>query len=266
MKYTITIAADCRKGHVRRKNQDNFWCASQYLDMIHDDAPETVVVTASPGDAPAAAIFDGMGGEQLGEHASYLAATVFDERYPDRFVEDGCAFLDDVCREANARICQHGVEINVSGNMGTTAAMILFGAKRVHIANVGDSRIYRMSGGRLTQISLDHSLECPGRKKAPLTQFLGIPETEFVIEPYKATFPYKAGDRYLLCSDGLTDMVDEDAIASVLKSGDSVEETCARLRDAALEGGGRDNVTVIVCETAATRSRGLFAKWFKKEQ
>lgn len=264
MNYTINMAADCHKGRVRKINQDNLWCADHYLEMVNEGLEDIVTASYTSDEHPTTAVFDGMGGEQFGEHASYIAASTYHELYQkfDMYGEED--FFNAACQIINGRICEHGAELKV-GNMGTTGAMILFGKDRVHIANVGDSRIYRISGGKMTQISVDHSMECPGRKKAPLTQFLGIPETEFIIQPHFASFPYKDGDRYLLCSDGLTDMVEEETINAMINAEKSVETACAKLRDAALQGGGRDNVTVILCETVGKRSSFPFFKWFKRK-
>ena len=87
----------------------------------------------------------------------------------------------------------------------------------------------------------------PPKKKTPLTQHLGINPEDFLIEPYIAKGELKAGDVYLLCSDGLTDMLSNLEIDEILSAGASPEEDVRRLVDAALEKGGKDNVTAIVC-------------------
>lgn len=265
MKHTICIAADCHKGLVRSINQDNFWCADRYLEMVNEGLEAPVVAEYTPDETPTAAVFDGMGGEQFGEHASYIASSTYHELYHQFDVYGEDDFFNAACSIINGRICEHGAELKV-GNMGTTGAMILFSKEHVRIANVGDSRIYRISGSQMTQISVDHCMECPGRKKAPLTQFLGIPETEFIIQPHIAKFPLEAGDRYLLCSDGLTDMVEEEQILAMIKEEATVEAACTRLREAALAGGGRDNITVIVCEVVGEKTKRSFWDFFKRKK
>ena len=85
------------------------------------------------------------------------------------------------------------------------------------------------------------------RKKAPLTQHLGINPEDFLIEPYIAKGELAAGDQYLLCSDGLTDMLSNLEISCIMSESETAEVCADRLVHAALERGGRDNVTVIVC-------------------
>ena len=107
-----------------------------------------------------------------------------------------------------------------------------------------------MRQGEFLQLSEDHIEHFPGweRRKAPLTQHLGIDPEDMLIEPYIAKGDLRKGDVYLLCSDGLTDMLTNVEISCIMDSAASVDECASRLVDAALEKGGRDNVTVIVCK------------------
>ena len=102
--------------------------------------------------------------------------------------------------------------------------------------------------GQIVQLSEDHVERREGKstRKAPLTQHLGIDPEEYLIEPYIAFRKYRSGDVYLVCSDGLTDMVPEEEIGRILRTG-SLTDAAAALRDRALENGGRDNVTVLLC-------------------
>jgi len=132
--------------------------------------------------------------------------------------------------------------------MGTTAAMLMCGPKDIFICNVGDSRIYHYVKKNMTQISHDHSAVGITGRKPPLTQNLGIPDTEFVIEPHAAKRAYNNGDRYLICSDGLTDMVSDDEITEIMGSRGNIRDTAQKLMERALERGGIDNITLILCE------------------
>jgi len=100
----------------------------------------------------------------------------------------------------------------------------------------------------LTQISLDHSQAGVTDKKPPLTQNLGIPESEFVIQPYIAVGAYSIGDIYLICSDGLTDMVSDNEIQATLKMGSTLAESANVLINKALDSGGYDNITIILSQ------------------
>ena len=101
-------------------------------------------------------------------------------------------------------------------------------------------------GGVLEQISKDHVAVAAFGVKPPLSQNLGIPPTELIIDPYLAQGAYNDGDVYLICSDGLTDMVPTEEISGVLAS-KPVDGACMELLEKALANGGRDNITVVLC-------------------
>lgn len=247
MAYSIEYAALCSKGLIRDKNQDNFWCNNVYLNSVNEGLPEILTGIINAADFPAFAVFDGMGGEQQGEMAAYIAAVNFDALIKQSNNPDIKAFLQSTCIELNQRICEYQTE-NYIRTMGTTAAILMCGADAVYVCNLGDSRIYQYSRKKLTQITHDHvESSLPGRK-SPLTQCLGIPEEEFMIEPYIAKGVYKNHDHFLICSDGLTDMVTERQINDVFKKKMSVTETARTLMNMALSNGGVDNITVIVCK------------------
>ena len=119
--------------------------------------------------------------------------------------------------------------------------------KEITLCNIGDSKIFRFSDGKLEQISKDHVALMEFAVKPPLTQNLGIPSTEFVIDPYLAQGKYNDGDIYLICSDGLTDMVTNREIADELAN-NPFSEALNNLLNKALENGGRDNITIILCK------------------
>ena len=111
----------------------------------------------------------------------------------------------------------------------------------------GDSRAYRLREGEFLQLSKNHVDLREGEKKGPLTQHLGIRPDDYLIEPYIAKGELRHGDQYLLCSDGLTDMLTNVEIDGIMSDTITATECAQRLVDAALEKGGRDNVTAIVC-------------------
>ena len=204
-------------------------------------------------------VADGMGGHRGGEVASAEAVAAmlagFDRR--DR------AGLVEVVRSANRTILERAaLEPNLSG-MGTTLCALAVvnsasGDEALAVANIGDSRVYRYAVGELTQVSDDHSLvadlvragEISAEEAARhpqrniLTRALGI-EADPVIDSWE--LEPVLGDRYLLCSDGLFNELDDDRLAEALAVG-SVQEVADRLVDEAVDNGGHDNVTVLVAE------------------
>ena len=132
---------------------------------------------------------------------------------------------------------------------GTTLAALYITHRRVCVCNVGDSRVYRLRGKELSQLSQDHvdGRPYPPGVKPPLMQHLGIDPKELLIRPYITKGRIAEGDCYLLCSDGLTDMLTELQIADMMIRIPDVTACAEALVKAALNHGGRDNVTVIVC-------------------
>jgi protein phosphatase len=205
---------------------------------------------------PAAAfgVFDGMGGEADGQVASFLAARQFKEECgklreyvipPKEFLENTIAAMNDVvAKEADKSF----------NRMGTTAVVLYFSEDEVYLCNVGDSKAYRLHQSGMTQISTDHTdakfLEAHGIKnrKPSLSQYVGISPDEMTIDPYIAKGKLQRGEQYLICSDGLTDMVENVEICSIMKESASAKECAEKLVAAALDHGGRDNVTVIVIQ------------------
>ena len=188
-------------------------------------------------------VFDGMGGEECGEIASYIASKAASSIVIGK---EATADLSQFCQKANNDICDYATLHEVS-SMGTTAAILAFTEKEVVLCNIGDSKIFRLCNGTLEQISMDHVAVAAFGVKPPLSQNLGIPPNELVIDPYLARGPYNDGDIYMICSDGLTDMVSVDEITEVLISKPS-EEAITLLLEKALANGGKDNITIILCK------------------
>ena len=180
-----------------------------------------------------------------GEIASLIAAK---EAAKFRLGDDCAADLRAYCQQANTAICRYADEHGV-GSMGTTAAMLVFDREKIVLCNIGDSKIFRCDGARLEQISYDHVAIAAYGRKPPLMQNLGIPPEEMTIDPYVSEGPYQHGDRYLICSDGLTDMVSETEIGDVLMRY-TLDEAAERLLQRALEEGGKDNITLILIDVS----------------
>jgi protein phosphatase len=226
---------------------------------------------ASP---PVFAVADGMGGAQAGEVASRLAAESFaDVRRADESPE---AYLKTIAKTANARIHRLAQTDSSRSGMGTTLTAALVEDDEVGLAHVGDSRAYLLRDGRLKLLTSDHSLveelRRSGRltdeqaedhpQRSIITRALG-PERE--VEVDTMTYRARPGDVYLLCSDGLCDMVEDEDIGMTLQAlGGNLKLAAQQLVQMANDNGGRDNVSVILVRVLREYpgARGVMAKVF----
>jgi serine/threonine protein phosphatase PrpC len=205
--------------------------------------------------APIFVVADGMGGAQAGEVASKAAAEAFDRDLPDAPPE---RVLRETIEAANREIHEHARADPSLAGMGTTLTAAIVDAQKeeVGIGHVGDSRAYRLRGGKLERLTRDHSLVEEMRRKGQLTdaeaedhpqrsiitRALG-PEPDIDIDVHTA--PAQPGDVFLLCSDGLTTMVDDERIARILGAATSMTAAVRALVDEANRAGGRDNITAL---------------------
>lgn len=245
------------RGKCRGSNQDNFICQDSF--MTEDGPPPEFPVTGciTPDRPGVLGVFDGLGGEERGETAALLAAQCAAQM---TLGADPVEDLLALCARANASICAFAGEHGVRA-MGTTAALLAFTPGEIALCNIGDSKVFRFAHRRLEQLSVDHYAAVPARAKPPLSQSLGIPPSELVIAPYVARGSYHHGDLYLLCSDGLTDMVEPGCIAAVL-SGRPLERAAKTLLAVALNQGGRDNITIILCRVEREAGSPLL-RWLR---
>jgi len=241
MEYSIEYFCVSHKGNLRSTNQDNFYCLNEYMPSDNNGSDGVINGVARSMDTPVFAVFDGMGGEECGEVAAYIAAKQISEC---KFEHTSHLELLQYCKIANDEICKYTAE-NSLVSMGTTAAILMFAKKKILLCNIGDSKIFRFTDGALQQISYDHVSISAFGTKPPLTQNLGIKEDELIISPYTATGEYHNHDIYLICSDGLTDMVSNEDIGNILNSSQK-ENSADLLLQKALENGGKDNITLIL--------------------
>jgi protein phosphatase len=203
------------------------------------------------------AIADGMGGHAAGEVASKIVIGTIRPLDEDRRIDDLMRALRDTVVDANHRIADAVKQRSELEGMGTTLTALRFVGSQVGLVHVGDSRAYLLRGNALTQITHDDTyvqyLVDSGRltpdeakdhprKSVILRALLGSD-----VEPDVSIREARAGDRYLLCSDGLSDVVSTETIADTLQI-DDPQESADRLVELALRGGGPDNVTVIVAD------------------
>ena len=209
-------------------------------------------------------VADGMGGHAAGEIASAMAIEVVREQLVPLLRDqpsaaDLLAAMTDAIRLANRTVARTGEENPHWSGMGTTLTLLLLWGGQALLAHVGDSRLYRWRAGQLEQLSDDHSLVGDqlrrgliSREEAEtsnlrniLLQAVGItPDLEIC----QKQLPLQADDVYLLCSDGLTDMLDNGEITALLEQKLTVEEECELLLAQALEAGGKDNITLVLVQ------------------
>lgn len=263
MAYQIEYAYTCHIGKLRANNEDNFWCCGDTLPADNKGTEKIQTGIISGDRIPAMAVFDGMGGESRGEMAAFLASEEFGRYYDENrrdIKKEPDAFIEGICRNMNDAVCRYGKENRIN-SMGTTMAMLVFAPDALYACNLGDSRIYQSDEGEFRQISTDHVLGGGRFGKAPLTQYLGIADEQIMLEPSVAEIEYKAGNKYLLCSDGVTDMLSDEEMADILTREGSPQEMVELLLERALSKGGRDNVTIILCEVNRLESKDRMRMW-----
>ena len=244
MSYKLEYAYVSHTGRIRKVNQDNFICNHEFMHYDNNGTGEVYQGSIRISRDILMGVFDGVGGEEHGEIAAYLASAEASEFKFGKDLESG---IRRFYESANNRICQYASNNSITA-MGATAAMLMFTPKYVWVTNIGDSKIYRLYDGKFLQLSKDHVVPLNNGRKPALSQSLGIPETEMKITPYLISERIQDKAIYLICSDGLTDMVGEDEIAKTLGSS-PLADACSSLLNAALENGGKDNTTIVLCQT-----------------
>ena len=231
-----------------------------------------------------AILADGMGGYNAGEVASGMATTFIKSELGRWLAQAG--------ENANAREVRRAMEICVDNanrsifnaansnpqytGMGTTLVLGVFQEGRLTIGHIGDSRCYRLRGPEFIQITRDHSLlqeqmdaglitaeqAATSSNKNLVTRALGVEDAvQLEINEHKV----QVGDLYLMCSDGLSDMMDDDAIAKILGAATPLEQKATELVNAANANGGRDNISVLVAlANNDSKKRGLISRLLGK--
>lgn len=227
---------------------------------------------------------DGMGGYNAGEIASGMAAA---------FIKSEMGrWLSQAGRHANSKEVRRAMEICVENanhsifnaansnpqytGMGTTLVVGVFQDDRLMLGHIGDSRCYRLRGTEFQQITKDHSLlqeqidaglitpeqALTSLNKNLVTRALGVEDTVMLeVNEHRV----EAGDVYVMCSDGLSDMVSDAAIAGTMSTSGSLEQKARQLIDAANEAGGRDNISVVLVQAKqASVKRGLLSRMLGK--
>ncbi len=257
------------------------FCAKTDPGRARDNNEDSVVY-----DEPTltAVLADGMGGYNAGEIASGMATAFIKSELSRWITEAGTGIKAKEVRRA-MEICVDNANRSIfnSANsnanyagMGTTLVVGVFKEDKLVLGHIGDSRCYRLRAGSLEQITKDHSLlqeqmdaglitpeqAATSSIKNLVTRALGVDESVLLeVNEHQV----QVGDLYLMCSDGLSDMIDDDAIAKIVTSQLPLEQTATQLIAQANENGGRDNISVLLVEVQeAPEKRGLIARWLGK--
>ena len=243
-------------GNVRKNNEDNYiigHCLNEFSENHQSSS-----LSQENDSWTMFGVFDGMGGYEGGEVASYIAAKEFQNLSFE--VEKTTAYeIDDVIentfRKINGKIVD---ERNNQYASGTTASVLVTNGSQFKVFHCGDSRIYLVHNGdlflltkdqTLAQLKMDMGIETCEKEHHQLTEFLGMEDADENSYSFKSEWQkLEASDKIIICSDGLYDMCDEQTILSKIMSVDNCEDAVNGLVQLALNNGGRDNVTIMMLE------------------
>ena len=264
------FAAVSHPGRVRHHNEDHYLITrlARRFSVIATNMPEGSLPNGFQGEAYGLVVADGMGGMAAGETASLLAiktgvelvlqspvwATHVDSANVSRIVHH----IFDQFQKVDLVVSDEARADRQLNGMGTTLTLAYLADHKLFVVHVGDSRAYLFRGGRLRQLTHDHTMAqgladagairpeevAHHAKRHVLTNFVGGPTSG--VHPEANIIDVEEGDILLVCSDGLTDMVLNHEIASILERAQSADEAAHQLLDQALVTGGRDNITVLI--------------------
>lgn len=225
---------------------------------------------------PVFAVADGMGGHSAGEIASAIALQTFKNSFrpipSPKTVSDKLA---ESIQKANETVFQQSATETEQRGMGTTLTIAVLLENKFHFGHIGDSRAYLLRDSSLSQITEDHSLVAEMVKKgvlspeqaeihpqrSVLTRALGI---EQAVQIDTSSLEIKPKDKILLCTDGLTSMVDDPEIERILNEPDDPQTICQNLVEAANEKGGHDNITALIIEVDDIPDQKSKLPWWKR--
>ncbi|MBW4716374.1 PP2C family protein-serine/threonine phosphatase [Saccharothrix obliqua] len=222
------------------------------------------------------AVADGMGGHAYGEVASSIAVAVLAELDVDA-ADDPLELLAGATREIAVRLTDLAEENFDMRGMGTTLTALLWDGERFAVGHIGDSRCYLVRAGEVTQITRDHTmvqaLVDDGRMAAE--QAAAHPGRSMLMRALQAGSAHdtdlffqevELGDRYLICSDGLSDVVDAAEIGELLAADPDGDQTVRALIAAANAHGGPDNITCVVLDVVPPNDPGWVPEWLRRDQ
>ena len=233
------------EGNVRKQNQDSF-----YIDVIHESNQAICVVC------------DGMGGAKAGDVASQKAVEVFVDEIkknlkPDMGKKYMKSITDHAVLRANEEVYKMSISEQQYNGMGTTMAGVVLSGQQAEVVNIGDSRVYLICEDTISIVTVDHSVVQDMLLRGDLTysearihpnknlitRALG---TDEAVECDHFDITLRPGSYLLLCSDGLTDVVEDQELLFEVLHGGPISDCCRRLIEMAKQRGGPDNITVIL--------------------
>ncbi|NLD49026.1 MAG: serine/threonine-protein phosphatase [Clostridiaceae bacterium] len=258
MKHIINLeaAVETHVGLVRESNEDNFYFDGEISDSVK--TPCAGLAFTKKSGRYLFAVCDGMGGMNSGEKASCIAAGAIKQL--KEFSDPDFKTINKFIGALNDKIYYEASDVEDKG-MGTTLAALVIKDGYAFALNVGDSRAYHMRGGKLTLITEDHTQAQRLIKMRILTEseaknhysrhllsrYLGMaPEEGEVSAHFSQVIEINKGDSFLIASDGLTEMLEEEMVEKIMQKKGSASECAKRLVKEAIASGGRDNITVIV--------------------
>lgn len=246
MELKLDISLNCNIGCIRSNNEDMILISGE----TYRDASDRFPVIVNAGGRFVAAVADGMGGHNAGQVASQIALDLFDDfviRLPEGLSDNDFRYMVDFeIRRIHRHLIEYGQNNAGCAGLGTTLVAWLTYDNRIYILNSGDSRIYRLRNGILCQITTDHSEQ--NRKDDPtlpsnlIYNCLGGGGISAFADVINITNKVFDEDIFMLCSDGLSDMLDEDKIEEILSS----KADADALIDEARNVGGNDNISAII--------------------
>ncbi len=260
-KLKIDATVITTKGNVRSNNEDNFYFNGLIMKKT-DNSDFCTYSLSTTGQNFIFAVCDGMGGEECGEEASFSAVQALQDMYVDLKSQKFSSithlkdFMDCYVDLSNTLICKHSNSINK--RMGTTLASVIFFEARALALNIGDSRVYLFRDSCIMQLTTDHNeaeqlirLGILNKdtarlhiSKNVLTRHLGIsPQYGKMEADYSDEIKVQKGDLYLICSDGLTDSINDESLSNCLANFDSSYSTCKKLIDLSTKNNATDNIT-----------------------
>jgi PPM family protein phosphatase len=245
----VTASVLTHNGAQRPANEDAVVVGSCTFTSVSTSQPHTLTVPIRPGEPVVVAVADGLGGHRAGEvAAAHVVRQLASAGSQLKSADDIAAMLQAASKELTA-VGRRNPE---QRDMGTTVAGLLLFAEKIIWFNVGDSRVYRLEGGYLGQMSIDDTptavLAEAGEAAQPtetITQAIGTIMPAVIA--HTGAQPVSADSTYLLCSDGLSDLVEVAKIEQILSAHAGHDPTATRaLWAAAMNAGGRDNITVVL--------------------
>jgi serine/threonine protein phosphatase PrpC len=248
----LAVTALSHEGLVRDHNEDSLLVGPWTTPATVTQTPQTSYFPLS--DPVVLGVADGLGGHPAGEVASTLAVQALARAAPTMTDEDAVRAALQTCNDSVYAAAEGR---SAWAGMGTTVAGVVIAGEDAIVFNVGDSRVYSFLDGDLHQLSVDDNPPLtPGQThSAVLTQTIGGHPRDREIEPHLATHARGDHGLFLVCSDGLSDVVETKAIATILEHNNGQQATY-KLWRAAIDGGGPDNITIVVAELRTSGDEG----------